>query len=121
MTGSVGKTTTKEMLRQVLSASGTVHYSPASFNNHWGVPLTLARLPENAQFGVFEIGMNHPGEITPLVQLVRPETSYSALEELTGHAEVILQRLNLPYRVVALCGGDLGFSSANKGLQRKNI
>lgn len=54
----------------------------------------------------------HQFEKVELVQLVRPETSYAALEELTGHAEVILQRLKLPYRVVALCGGDLGFSSA---------
>ncbi|MDO6963519.1 UDP-N-acetylmuramoylalanyl-D-glutamyl-2,6-diaminopimelate--D-alanyl-D-alanine ligase [Rhizobium alvei] len=75
VTGSVGKTTTKEMLRQVLSASGTVHYSPASFNNHWGVPLTLARLPRNADFGVFEIGMNHPDEIRPLVGMVRPHVA----------------------------------------------
>ena len=72
VTGSVGKTTTKEMLRQVLSACGSVHYSPASFNNHWGVPLTLARLPENADFGVFEIGMNHADEIRPLVRMVEP-------------------------------------------------
>ena len=72
ITGSVGKTTTKEMLRTVLAPSGTVHASDASFNNHWGVPLTLARLPEDARFGVFEIGMNHAGEITPLVKMVRP-------------------------------------------------
>lgn len=72
VTGSVGKTTTKEMLRHVLSPSGTVHAAVASFNNHWGVPLTLARMPEEAQFGVFEIGMNHPGEIRPLVKMVRP-------------------------------------------------
>ncbi|MVA25665.1 UDP-N-acetylmuramoylalanyl-D-glutamyl-2,6-diaminopimelate--D-alanyl-D-alanine ligase [Agrobacterium vitis] len=72
VTGSVGKTTTKEMLRQVLAPSGEVHAAVASFNNHWGVPLTLARMPASAQFGVFEIGMNHSGEITPLVQMVRP-------------------------------------------------
>ncbi|HHZ09619.1 MAG TPA: UDP-N-acetylmuramoylalanyl-D-glutamyl-2, 6-diaminopimelate--D-alanyl-D-alanine ligase, partial [Rhizobiales bacterium] len=75
VTGSVGKTTTKEMLRQVLSACGSVHYSPASFNNHWGVPLTLARLPEDADYGVFEIGMNHPDEIRPLVKMVRPHVA----------------------------------------------
>jgi UDP-N-acetylmuramoyl-tripeptide--D-alanyl-D-alanine ligase len=72
VTGSVGKTSTKEMLRTVLSASGKVHASEASYNNHWGVPLTLARMPADARFGVFEIGMNHGGEITPLVALVRP-------------------------------------------------
>lgn len=72
VTGSAGKTTTKEAIRTVLAAVGATHASIKSFNNHWGVPLMLARLPREAQFGVFEIGMNHPGEITPLVKLVRP-------------------------------------------------
>ena len=72
VTGSVGKTSTKEMLRGVLSAQGKTHASVASFNNHWGVPLTLARCPQDAAFAVFEIGMNHAGEITPLVAMVRP-------------------------------------------------
>lgn len=73
ITGSAGKTSTKDMLRCVLERIGKTHASPASFNNHWGVPLTLARLPENADFGIFEIGMNHPGEISPLVKLVQPD------------------------------------------------
>ncbi|MEZ2132311.1 MULTISPECIES: UDP-N-acetylmuramoylalanyl-D-glutamyl-2,6-diaminopimelate--D-alanyl-D-alanine ligase [unclassified Sinorhizobium] len=72
VTGSVGKTTTKEMLRHMLAPSGKVHASVASFNNHWGVPLTLARMPEDTDFGIFEVGMNHPGEIIPLVQMIRP-------------------------------------------------
>lgn len=72
VTGSVGKTTTKEMLRHILSAQGATHASVASYNNHWGVPLTLARMPASTKFGVFEIGMNHPGEITPLVAMVQP-------------------------------------------------
>ncbi|SHF22139.1 UDP-N-acetylmuramoyl-tripeptide--D-alanyl-D-alanine ligase [Kaistia soli DSM 19436] len=72
VTGSVGKTTTKEMLARALAATGPTHFSPASFNNHWGVPLTLARMPADAAYAVFEIGMNHPGEIVPLVQQVRP-------------------------------------------------
>ncbi len=75
VTGSVGKTSTKEMLLTALSASGETHASAASFNNHWGVPLTLARMPRNAAFGVFEIGMNHAGEITPLVGMVRPQVA----------------------------------------------
>ncbi|AYD00871.1 UDP-N-acetylmuramoylalanyl-D-glutamyl-2,6-diaminopimelate--D-alanyl-D-alanine ligase [Neorhizobium sp. NCHU2750] len=75
VTGSVGKTTTKEMLRQVLAPSGKVHAAVASFNNHWGVPLTLARMPADADFGVFEIGMNHAGEITPLVKMVKPHVA----------------------------------------------
>lgn len=72
VTGSVGKTSTKEALRHVLSAQGVTHASAASFNNHWGVPLSLARCPAEAQFAVFEIGMNHAGEIEPLVRMVRP-------------------------------------------------
>lgn len=75
VTGSVGKTTTKEMLRQVLAPSGKVHAAVASFNNHWGVPLTLARMPVDADYGVFEIGMNHAGEITPLTRMVRPHVA----------------------------------------------
>ena len=73
VTGSVGKTGTKEALRLVLSHFGETHAAAASFNNHWGVPLTLARMPRTAAFGVFEIGMNHPGEIVPLTAMVRPE------------------------------------------------
>jgi len=75
VTGSVGKTSTKEMLRVALAVSGLTHASAASFNNHWGVPLTLARFPRDAAFGVFEVGMNHPGEITPLVGFVRPHVA----------------------------------------------
>lgn len=72
VTGSVGKTSTKEALRSVLSAQGTTHASVASFNNHWGVPLSLARCPADVRFAIFEIGMNHAGEIEPLVKMVRP-------------------------------------------------
>ena len=72
ITGSVGKTTTKEMLRTLLAPSGKVHASIASYNNHWGVPLTLARMPRDTNYGIFEIGMNSPGEITSLVKMVRP-------------------------------------------------
>lgn len=72
VTGSVGKTGTKEMLRLMLSRLGATHASDKSYNNHWGVPLSLARLPRDAAYAVFEIGMNHPGEITPLTKMVRP-------------------------------------------------
>jgi UDP-N-acetylmuramoyl-tripeptide--D-alanyl-D-alanine ligase len=75
VTGSAGKTTTKEMIRTVLGAAGPTHASIQSFNNHWGVPLMLARLPADAWFGIFEIGMNHAGEITPLTKLVRPQVA----------------------------------------------
>ncbi len=75
ITGSVGKTSAKEMLRTLLESCGRVHASVASYNNHWGVPLTLSRLEADAEFGIFEIGMNHPGEITPLVKMVRPHVA----------------------------------------------
>lgn len=69
ITGSVGKTGTKEMLRAALAPQGKVHAAVRSFNNHWGVPLTLARMPANTDFAVIEIGMNHPGEIAPLAEM----------------------------------------------------
>lgn len=72
VTGSVGKTTTKDMLRTALSALGKTHAAEASYNNHWGVPLTLARMPADTEFAVIEIGMNHPGEIGPLSGMARP-------------------------------------------------
>ena len=75
VTGSVGKTGTKEMLRLMLGALGRVHASDKSYNNHWGVPLSLARMPRDADYAVFEIGMNHAGEITPLTLLVRPHVA----------------------------------------------
>jgi UDP-N-acetylmuramoyl-tripeptide--D-alanyl-D-alanine ligase len=73
ITGSVGKTSTKEALRRVLAAQGETHASASSFNNHWGVPLSLARCPSEVKFAIFEIGMNHAGEIDTLVRMVRPQ------------------------------------------------
>jgi UDP-N-acetylmuramoyl-tripeptide--D-alanyl-D-alanine ligase len=75
VTGSVGKTGTKDALQLVLAREGETHASAASYNNHWGVPLSLARMPQSARFAVFEIGMNHAGEITPLTRLVRPHVA----------------------------------------------
>jgi UDP-N-acetylmuramoyl-tripeptide--D-alanyl-D-alanine ligase len=87
VTGSVGKTSTKEMLALVLSAQGKTHWSVGSFNNHWGVPLSLARMPADCRFGVFELGMNHAGEITPLTAMVRPHVAMVTTVELVhaGH------------------------------------
>ena len=75
VTGSVGKTGTKEMLRACLGQLGTVHASEKSFNNHFGVPLTLARMPKTVDFAVFEIGMNHAEEIRPLAKMVLPHAA----------------------------------------------
>ena len=72
VTGSVGKTGTKEALRLALSKDGETHASVASYNNHWGVPLSLARCPANAHYAVLEMGINHAGEIAPLSRLARP-------------------------------------------------
>lgn len=77
VTGSAGKTTTKEMLRTVFEAlaPARTHASVKSYNNHWGVPLMLASMPATTRYGVFEIGMNHSGEIAALVPLVRPHVA----------------------------------------------
>ena len=75
VTGSVGKTSTKEMLRAMLGDQGRTHASVASYNNHWGVPLTLARMPVDTEYAVIEIGMNHPGEIAPLSKMTRPDVT----------------------------------------------
>lgn len=75
VTGSAGKTGTKEMLRAAFARQGMTHASQASYNNLWGVPLSLARMPRETEFGVFEIGMNHAGEITPLTKIVRPHAA----------------------------------------------
>ena len=75
VTGSVGKTGTKEALRLALSKDGETHASVASYNNHWGVPLSLARCPSSARYAVLEMGMNHAGEIAPLARLARPDVA----------------------------------------------
>jgi len=86
ITGSVGKTGTKEALKLALAEQGLVSASEGSFNNHWGLPLSLARTPPDAAFGVFEMGMNHPGEITPLARLARPHVAVVTAVEAV-HAE----------------------------------
>jgi len=75
VTGSVGKTGTKEALRLALATDGETHASVASYNNQWGVPLSLARCPASARYAVLEMGMNHAGEIEPLSRLARPHVA----------------------------------------------
>ncbi|MBL0849033.1 MAG: UDP-N-acetylmuramoyl-tripeptide--D-alanyl-D-alanine ligase [Candidatus Liberibacter ctenarytainae] len=102
ITGSVGKTTTKEMLKQTLSSIGKTHVCRDSYNNHIGVPLTLACLSDDAEFGIFELGMSHSGEIRLLTELVRPHIAvittvapahignFSGMEEIaSAKAEII--------------------------------
>lgn len=94
VTGSAGKTTTKEMLRLAFGALGATHASAASYNNHWGVPLSLAVMPRETRYGVFEVGMNHFGELRNLVGFVRPHvalvtTIAPAHLEFFGNCEAI--------------------------------
>ena len=95
ITGSVGKTSAKEMARAVLERQGKVHAAEASYNNHWGVPLTLARMPADTEFAVIEIGMSNPGEIAPLSRSARPHVAMittvaaahlEAFDDITGIA-----------------------------------
>ncbi len=73
VTGSVGKTSLKEAIATICNASGRTHKSLKSFNNHWGVPLTLATMPIDTDYGVFEVGMNHAGELADLSPLIAPD------------------------------------------------
>lgn len=75
VTGSVGKTSVKEMIARMFRAAGHAHWSVKSFNNHWGVPLTLARMPAETRYAVFEIGMSTPGEIAPRSHMVKPHAA----------------------------------------------
>jgi len=75
ITGSVGKTGSKEMLRCALNGQAKLHVAEKSYNNHEGVPLTLARMPMDTEIAIIEIGMNHPGEIAPLAKMARPHVA----------------------------------------------
>ncbi len=101
ITGSVGKTSTKEMLLTMLAPQGRTHASVESYNNHWGVPLTLARMPSDTEYAIIEMGMNHPGEILPLTLLARPHaamvTSVAAahLEAFDDIAGIALEKASI--------------------------
>lgn len=106
VTGSVGKTGTKEMLAAVFGAMGQTHASKASFNNHWGVPFSLSSMHAGTDYGIFEIGMNHSGEIEPLVKMVQPQVAiittvepvhlenFSSIEEIADAKAEIFQGLD---------------------------
>ncbi|MBD3645851.1 MAG: UDP-N-acetylmuramoyl-tripeptide--D-alanyl-D-alanine ligase, partial [Pseudomonadales bacterium] len=84
ITGSSGKTTARHWLQSAMACQGRTHGSRGSLNNHWGVPLSLARMPADSEFGIFEIGMNHPGEIAPLAELAAPDVAV-VLNVLPAH------------------------------------
>lgn len=108
ITGSVGKTSSKDMARAALAGQGLIHAAEASYNNHWGVPLTLARMPPATDFAIIEIGMNHPGEIAPLARLARPHVAlittiaeahmaaFDSLEAIAREKAAILSGLTQP-------------------------
>lgn len=137
VTGSVGKTTAKEMLRAALGPSGKVHASVASFNNHWGVPLTLARMPQDTDFGVFEVGMNHSGEIRTLIDMVKPDVAIvttveaahmgnfnditeiadaksEIMEGIVSDGTIVLNRDNDQYERLMARADELGIASDSK-------
>jgi UDP-N-acetylmuramoyl-tripeptide--D-alanyl-D-alanine ligase len=120
VTGSVGKTSSKEMLREALTSLGRVHAAEASYNNQWGVPLTLARMPADTDVAIVEIGMNHPGEIAPLSRLTRPHVALittvvgahmEAFDDLDGIAHEKASIFEgLEPGGIAIIPGDLGVS-----------
>ncbi|MFL2798534.1 MAG: UDP-N-acetylmuramoyl-tripeptide--D-alanyl-D-alanine ligase [Paracoccaceae bacterium] len=117
VTGSVGKTSTKEMLKRTLSEQFITHASENSYNNHWGVPLTLAKMPPQTEIAILEIGMNNPGEILPLAEMVRPDiaivtnvtkahlASFDSLEKIIEEKFSILKSLRVDG--VGIINGDI--------------
>ena len=121
ITGSVGKTSTKEMLLAMLGPQGRTHASVDSYNNHWGVPLTLARMPADTEYAIIEMGMNHPGEILPLTMLARPHAALittvaaahlEAFDNITG---IALEKASifdsLPFGAPAVYNADVETSA----------
>ncbi len=104
VTGSVGKTSTKDMLRAVLGGQGKTHAAEASYNNHWGVPLTLARMPVDTDFAVVEIGMNHPGEIAPLAELAQLDVAIITTVA-PAHLEAFESIEGIAHEKAAIMGG----------------
>ena len=125
VTGSVGKTSTKEMMLAMLEGQGRAHASVASYNNHWGVPLTLARMPRETEFAVIEIGMNHPGEIAPLAEMAAPDvamvTTVAAahLEAFDSVAGIAVEKASIfdgvPPGGVAVINADIAHSDILRG------
>lgn len=112
VTGSAGKTTTKEILRVAFNALGRTYASAASHNNHWGVPLSLASLPRDTEYAVFEVGMNHFGEIRALAGMVRPHlamitTIAPAHLEFFGNCEAIADAKSEIFEGLEAGGGAL--------------
>ncbi len=104
VTGSVGKTGTKEALKLALGLQGPTHATAGNLNNHWGVPLSLARMPAASEYGVFELGMNHAGEIAPLSKLVRPHAAVITTVE-AAHLEFFATVADIADEKAAIMAG----------------
>lgn len=104
ITGSAGKTSTKEMLREMLGRQGKLHAAEASYNNHWGVPLTLARMPTDTDFAIIEIGMNHPGEIAPLAKMAAPHVAMIT-NVAAAHLEAFTSLKDIAYEKASIFKG----------------
>ncbi|USG60406.1 UDP-N-acetylmuramoylalanyl-D-glutamyl-2,6-diaminopimelate--D-alanyl-D-alanine ligase [Sneathiella marina] len=134
VTGSVGKTGTKESLLHILSLQGKTHASIGSFNNHWGVPLSLSRMPRDTEYAIFELGMNHPGELGPLSRMVKPHVAlittieavhlefFSDVEAIARAKAEIFEGLTASGSVILngdnIYGGLLKSIAANAGITR---
>lgn len=134
VTGSVGKTGTKESLLHILSLQGKTHASIGSFNNHWGVPLSLSRMPRDTEYAIFELGMNHPGELGPLSRMVKPHVAlittieavhlefFSDVEAIARAKAEIFEGLTPSGSVILngdnIYGGLLKSIAANSGITR---
>ncbi len=117
VTGSVGKTGTKEALKLVLSRQGETMAPVGSYNNHWGVPLTLVRTPRDTRYGVYEIGMSNPGEIAPLAMMARPDiaiittvqavhlAAFPSVDAIADEKAAIYD--GLPHHGIAICNADI--------------
>ena len=117
VTGSVGKTGTKEALKLVLSRQGATMAPVGSYNNHWGVPLTLVRTPRDTRYGIYEIGMSNPGEIAPLAVMARPDiaiittvqavhlAAFPSIDAIADEKAAIYD--GLPHHGIAICNADI--------------
>ncbi len=104
VTGSVGKTSVKEMLYTVLKQQGSAYVNPGNFNNHIGLPLSLARMPQDARFGIYELGMNHAGEISVLTRLLRPHIAVITAVEAV-HLEFFDSVEGIAHAKAEICEG----------------
>ena len=122
VTGSVGKTTVKEMLRAALSDQGRTHAAEASYNNHWGVPLTLARMPAETEFAIIEIGMNAPDEIAPLTRMAQPHVAI-VTTVAEAHLEAFGQIEGIAHEKASIFEGLVagGIALANADLETSDI